>query len=119
MIFDQLKSKGLKIFSPGINVDYREDKKFIKNILSCKQHIISGGLTRYDLMTLGINYNYIGINKKQNNLNKMFEKLYKFGNCLGTIDKYNLEKIKFFKRRKKIKFNGEMNIYNLYVDKIL
>ena len=118
-IFDKLKSKNFKIFSPGINKDYYQGVKFIKNILSCKQHIISGGLTRYDLMSLGINYNYIGINKRQNDINKICEKFYKYGNCLGTINRYNIEKIEFFKRKRKIKFKGEMNIYNLYVNKIL
>jgi hypothetical protein len=118
-IFDKLKSKGFKIFSPGINNNYFEGEKFIKNILSCKQHIISGGLTRYDLMSLGVNYNYIGINSRQNNINKICEKLYKYGNCLGTINKYNLEKIKFLKKKSKIKFNGEVNTYKLYVKKFL
>lgn len=118
-IFNKLKLKGLKIFSPGINSNYFEGEKFIRNILSCKAHVISGGLTRYDLISLGINYNYIGINSRQNNINKICEKFYKYGNCLGTINKYNLDKIKFLKRKSKIKFNGEANIYKLYVKKFL
>lgn len=108
-----------KIIAPCVNSKLLSNRSFIKKILQSEKHLISGGLTRYDLMSLGINYNVVSLDKNQHKINLTTKKMFGYGNNIGVISKYNLKKIKKLNKKKKLIFNGERNIFKIYNKNLL
>ena len=106
--------EGKKIYAPLVNTGIKSQYLFQKSISLSKNFLISGGLTRYDLMAQGKNFNILNLDSTQKKINNSIKKIFGYGNSIGELKKFNINKLKVLNDRKKINLDGEMHIYRIY-----